>query len=40
MSKPKFKEGDIVLYQNGNTFELGLVKEILNTNTRTNNNYK
>lgn len=40
MSKPKFKEGDIVLYQNGNTFELGLVKDILNTNTRTNNNYK
>lgn len=41
MSKPKFKEGDIVLYQNGERFELGLVKSILNANTRTNNdNYK
>lgn len=26
----KFKVGDIVLYQNGSTFELGRVKEVMN----------
>lgn len=40
MSKPKFKKGDIVLYQNGNTFELGLVKSIVDPNTKYEYSYK
>ena len=27
--KAKFKEGQVVLYQNGTTFELGIVKEVV-----------
>lgn len=27
--KTKFKEGQVVLYQNGTTFELGIVKEVI-----------
>lgn len=40
MSKPKFKAGDIVLYQNGNTFELGLVKSVVDPNTKYEYRYR
>ncbi len=33
--KPKFKVGEVIIYRNGDSFELGVIKSIIETKQRT-----